>query len=141
MAAIASIADISKKFITVTPGRAGEYEAGVRNPKKDWEQATIASEANFEAGVQKAIQAKSFGKGVKAAGNEKYKKGVIEKGVSRGPVGVQLSQDAYATGFGPFRDIIERVQLPQRYPRRDPRNLARVAAITKALGEAKERMG
>ena len=139
MAAIKSIADISKKFISVTPQRAAEYEDGVKNPKKDWEGATIAAEGNFEAGVQKAVANKSFGKGVKKAGKAKYLKGVVEKGVSRWPVGVALSEDAYAEGFGPFRDIIERVQLPARFARRDPRNLLRVAAISKALGEAKER--
>ena len=139
MAAIKSISDIAKKFIDVTPGRAAQYEEGVANPRRDWERATAAAESNFEAGIQKAVANKSFGKGVKAAGNEKYQKGVKEKGVSRWPVGVSLAADAYAKGFGPFRDVIERTTLPARYPRRDPRNLARVAAIAKALGEAKER--
>lgn len=141
MAKIKSISDISKKFITVTPSRAAEYEQGVANPKVDWEKATIAAESNFEAGIQKAVQNKSFGKGVKSAGTAKYQKGVKEKGVSRWPVGVSLSQNAFEKGFGPFRDVIERTTLPPRYARRDPRNLARVAAIAKALGEAKEQRG
>lgn len=141
MAAIKSISDIAKKFIDVTPGRAAQYEDGVKNPKKDWEQSTLAAESNFEAGVQKAVANKSFGKGVKEAGTQKYKDGVIQKGVSRWPVGVSLAQEAFAKGFGPFRDVIERTTLPPRYARRDPRNLARVAAIAKALGEAKERRG
>jgi len=139
MAAIKSIQEIAKKFIEVTPGRTQQYKEGVENPKKDWENATVAAEANFEAGIQKAVQNKSFGKGVKAAGNGKYQKGVREKGVSRWPVGVSLSGDAYVKGFGPFREVIERTKLPPRFARRDPRNLNRVAAIDKALGEAKER--
>jgi len=141
MAAIKSISDIAKKFIDVTPGRSAQYADGVRNPKKDWQQATEAAEANFEAGVQKAVANKSFGKGVKEAGTAKYQKGVAEKGISRWPVGVSLAQDAFAKGFGPFRDVIERTTLPQRFARRDPRNLLRVAAIAKALGDAKERKG
>jgi len=139
MAAIKSISDISKKFIDVTPGRAAQYEEGVRNPKVDWATATAASEANFEAGIQKAVQNKSFGKGVKEAGSGKYQKGAIEKGVSRWPVGVGMAQEAFAKGFGPYRDTIERVSLPQRYARRDPRNLNRVTAICKALGDLKEK--
>ncbi len=139
MAAIKSIGEIAKKFISVTPQRATEYGEGVKNPKKDWEEATLASEANYEAGLQKSVANKSFGKGVKKAGKGKYLKGVAEKGVSRWPVGVALSEDAYAAGFGPYRDVIERVQLPARFARRDPRNLLRVAAMAKALGEAKER--
>jgi len=139
MAAIKSIADISQKFIDVTPQRGAQYEEGVRNPRRDWAQATMAAEASFEAGISKAVQLKSFGKGVKAAGTQKYKDGVATKGVSRWPVGVSLAKDAFAKGFGPFRDVIERTTLPQRFARRDPRNLLRVAAIAKALGDAKEK--
>ncbi len=139
MAAIKSMSEIAEKFITVTPQRAQQYAEGVENPKKDWEAGTKAAEGNFEAGIQKAVQNKSFGKGVAKAGNAKYKKGVAEKGVARWPVGVALSKDAFAAGFAPFRDVIERVTLPPRGPRRDPRNLLRVAAITTALGQAKER--
>jgi len=140
MANIKSISEIAKKFIDVTPSRAAQYEQGVLNPKVDWATATKAAESNYEAGVTAAIARKRFGKGVAAAGTEKQKKGVVEKGVSRWPVGVSLAEDAFAKGFGPFRDVIERTTLPQRFARRDPRNLLRVAAITKALGEAKEKM-
>ena len=141
MAAIKSIADIGKKFIDVTPQRAKEYGEGVKSPKRDWQQATEAAEENFEQGVQLAITRKAFGKGVKEAGTAKYQAGVAEKGVARWPVGVRLALAAFVKGFGPFRDEIERTTLPARYPRRDPRNLDRVAAIDKALGELKERQG
>ena len=138
MAAIKTIGGITKKFTDVTPGRSAQYEDGIRNPGVDWETATVAAEANFEAGVQKAVANKSFGKGVKEAGTQKQKDGALQKGVARWPVGVSMAGPAYAKGFGPFRDVIERTTLPARYPRRDARNLNRVAAITKALGEAKE---
>ncbi|KKN18857.1 hypothetical protein LCGC14_0951660 [marine sediment metagenome] len=141
MTAIKSIKDIGKKFIDVTPGRAVQYGAGVKNPKKDWEQSTVAAEDNYEAGVTAAITRKAFSAGVKEAGNSKYKKGVEEKGVSRWPVGIRLALAAFVKGYGPYRDEIERTELPQRYPRRDPRNIDRVAAITKALGDLKERRG
>jgi len=141
MAAIKSIADIGKKFIDVTPGRSAQYEEGVKNPKVDWETATAAAEDRFEEGITKAISLKSFGKGVKDAGTAKYKDGVIKKGVARWPAGIRLALAAFVKGYGPYRDEIERTTLPQRYARRDPRNLDRVAAIDKALGELKERQG
>lgn len=139
MAQIKSIAEIRKKFVDVTPQRAAEYAAGVKSPKRDWETATVAAESNFEAGVQKAVANKSFGKGVKKAGTTKYLQGVETKGVNRWPVGVSLAGEAFEKGFAPFRDVIERTNLPPRFARRDPRNLARVASIAKALGEAKEK--
>lgn len=141
MAAIKSIADIGKKFIDVTPQRSAEYAAGVKAPRRDWQQSTEASEDRYEEGVQKAIQLKAFGRGVREAGTAKYQKGVADKGASRWPVGIRLALAAFIKGFGPYRDEIERTTLPQRYARRDPRNIDRVAAIDKALAELKERMG
>jgi hypothetical protein len=139
MAAIKSIADIGKKFIDVTPGRAVQYGEGVKSPKVDWETATAAAEPRFEEGIQKAVQLKSYGRGVKEAGTAKYQEGVRTKGIARWPAGIRLALAAFVKGYGPFRDEIERTTLPQRYARRDPRNLDRVAAIDKALGELKER--
>lgn len=141
MPAIKSIQDIGQKFIDVTPQRAVQYANGCKKPRRDWQQATEAAEDRFEAGVQKAIQLKSFGRGVREAGTAKQQKGVEEKGVARWPVGVRLALSAFVKGFGPYRDEIERTELPQRYARRDPRNLDRVGAICKALGELKERQG
>lgn len=139
MAAIKSIADITAKFVEVTPGRAAQYAEGCAKPKRDWAQATEAAEERFEAGMQSAIQRKAFGKGVKEAGTAKLQEGIKTKGVSRWPVGVRLAGAAFNKGYGPYRDEIERTTLPQRYARRDPRNLDRVAAIDKALGDLKER--
>lgn len=139
MAAIKSMSEIADKFITVTPQRATQYAEGVKSPKKDWEGGALAAEPAFEAGIQKAVQLKAFGKGIKKAGTAKYQKGVAEKGAARWGPGVALAKDAFTAGFSPFHSIIERIQLPQRFARRDPRNLLRVSAITKELGDAKER--
>lgn len=141
MAAIKSIQDIGKKFIDVTPQRSAEYAAGVAKPRKDWEQSTVAAEDAQKEGVLKAIQLGSYVKGVKKAGTSKYQDGVKTKGVSRWPVGIRLALKAFVDGFAPYRDEIERTTLPERYARRDPRNLDRVGVLCKALGELKERQG
>jgi len=138
MAFIRSIEHIANKWATVTPGRTGDYEAGVGNPRRDWGTATAAAESAYEAGVTQAIAKKRFGKGVKAAGTEKWQKGAIEKGTARWGPGVSLAQDLYGRNFAPYRDAIERATLPPRYAKRDPRNLARVKAVVDALIAAKE---
>ncbi len=138
MAFIRSIEQIAKKFATVTPGRTEDYRFGVENPRKDWGTSTAAAESAYEMGVTQAIAKKRFGKGVKAAGTEKWQRGAIEKGTARWGPGVTLAQDLYARNFAPYRDAIERVTLPPRYARRDPRNLDRVKAIVNALIAAKE---
>jgi len=140
MAFIRSIEKIGEKFATVTPTRASEYDFGVRNPRKSWAGATAASESSYEAGVQGAIAKKKFGKGVKAAGDTAWAEGAVQKGTQRWGPGVALARDKYQRGFAPYHAAIERTQLPPRYPRRDPRNLARVEAIDKALSAVKEGM-
>lgn len=138
MAYIRSIDQIAKKFATVTPGRTEDYRMGVENPRKDWATATAASEAAYESGVTQGIAKKRFGKGVKAAGTPAWQEGAVNKGTTRWGPGVTLAQDKYARNFAPYRDAIERVALPPRYARRDPRNLQRVKAIVDGLSAAKE---
>lgn len=138
MAFIRSIEAIAKKWAEVTPGRTGDYEAGVRNPRTPWAPAAAAAEPAYEAGVTQAIAKKKFGKGVKAAGDEKWQRGAVNKGTARWGPGVALAEPEYRSGFAPYRDAIERVTLPPRYARRDPRNLMRVKAVVDALVAAKE---
>lgn len=141
MAAIRSIERISKKWATVTPGRTEDYRSGVESPRADWETATAAAEDSYQAGVTQAIAEKRFGKGVRRAGTEKWQRGALEKGTQRWGPGVAMAEAQYAQGFGPIRDAIERVTLPPRYARRDPRNLLRVKAVVDAMIEAAKRRG
>ena len=138
MAFIRSMEQIARKWASVTPGRTEDYRAGVENPRRDWAQATAAAEGAYDAGVTQAIAKKRFGKGVKAAGTEKWQRGAVEKGTARWGPGVTIAQDIYGRNFAPYRDAIERVTLPARYAKRDPRNLDRVKAIVNALIAAKE---
>jgi len=138
MAFIRSIEHIARKFASVTPGRTEDYRVGVENPRRDWATATKASESAYEMGVTQAIAKKRFGKGVSTAGTEAWQRGAVEKGTARWGPGVTMAQDKYAKNFAPYRDAIERVTLPPRFARRDPRNLARVKAVVDALSAAKE---
>lgn len=139
MAHIRSIDAIASKWATVTPGRTADYEAGVQNPRRDWESATAAAESSWQTGVQQAIADKRFAKGVRAAGTEKWQAATLEKGVARWGPGVAIGESNYARGFAPIRDAIERCQLPPRFARRDPRNLARVKAIVDCIVVAAQR--
>lgn len=139
MAAIRSIEKIAKKWATVTPGRTEDYRAGVESPRRDWETATAGAEDAYQAGVTQAIAEKRFGKGVRAAGSEKWQRNAIDKGTQRWGPGVAMAESQYAAGYGPIRDAIERTTLPPRYARRDPRNLNRVKAIVDAVVEAAKR--
>ena len=137
MAAIASASVIADKWARVTPQRTADYESGVRAPRVDWSAATSAAHEAWKGGVQAAIAAGSFAKGVARAGTAKWQEGAITKGVPRWGQGVSIGRDAYEKGFAPYAEAIKSVTLPPRFARRDPRNLDRVKAIVDALTKKK----
>ena len=133
MAFIRSIDSISKKWAEVTPLRAGDYEAGIRNPRVSWMIATGNAEGAYEDGVRASITRKAFGKGVKLAGDSKWQRKSLTRGVPNWGPGVADAEGDYNAGFAPYREAIAACKLPPRYARRDPRNLARVKAVNDAL--------
>jgi hypothetical protein len=109
------------------------YSDGIDNPKADWATQTKAAEANYEKGVQAAMSAKRFGKGVARAGTAAWQKGAKEKGTLRWAQGISTAKDAYMKGFEPYRAVIAGLNLPPRGPKGDAANYARVAAVGNAL--------
>ena len=135
--AIKSAADIASKWARVTPMRTQDYQEGVENPGKDWKNETKAAEGRYESGVQAAIAKKRFGKGVEEAGTSKWQEKTLEKGTQRWGPGVQGAQSDMAEGFEPYRAVIAGLNLPPKFAKGDPRNIARVTMIAKALHEKK----
>ena len=135
--AIASSSEIAAKWSRVTPMRAPDYEAGVRNPRRDWKNETLAAEARYKEGVTKAAAEGRFGKGIARVGTAKWQRKAIDVGTARFGPGVAAAGPDYEEGFEPYRAVIAAVSPPQRYPAGDDRNLARVAAYSKALHDKK----
>lgn len=139
MAEIKALSAIRDKWTRVTPLRREDYELGIKNPKRDWEQETIAGKGNWKAGVDAAAAKDLFAKGVSLAGTKKWQEKALAVGPARFAEGVYLAGDAYAAGFAPFREAIARVDLGPKFPKRDPRNLERVRKVVDAL--VKEKLG
>lgn len=116
---------------------AGEYQEGVRNPKRSWAAATAAAETQYKAGVQAAMARGAFGKGVRKAGDAAWSKGAIEKGPGRFAEGVAVAEDKYRAGYEPYARILTGLTLPERGAKGDPKNIQRVALVAKALHDAK----
>ena len=110
-----------------------DYRFGVENPKEDWQTATLKQAKAWEDGVRQAITEKRFEGGVKAAGTEKWRKGALEKGAARFADGIRKAVDEYREAMAEVLRVIEGVKLPERGPRGDPKNYARVQAIGDAL--------
>jgi hypothetical protein len=114
-----------------------DYLAGVQAPRRPWAAATVAAAAAQAAGVQAAIAAKSFERGVVAAGDGKWSAKAAGKGALRFAPGVADAQPDYQKGVQPYFDVITNVQLSPRGPKGSPQNLLRVAQIANALHNKK----
>ncbi|KKM89624.1 hypothetical protein LCGC14_1246850 [marine sediment metagenome] len=137
MPPVKSLDKISEKWARVAAVSQPDYVDGIQNPRADWAQQTVAAAANYNSGVQKAIQEKRFEKGVTSAGTSKWQERSLAVGPDRWLQGITLSRNAYETGFAPFRQVIERVVLPPRGPKGDPKNIQRVAVLADALHKEK----
>lgn len=139
MANIKTSAAIAKKWADVTPGRSGDFEAGIKDASVDWAGPTAAAESAYADGVSEALAQKRFGKGVAKAGTEKWRRKTVETGVGRWGSGVRAAQADMQAGFAPYREAIAGVALPPRFSRGDPRNIDRVSTIAKTLHDLKTR--
>ena len=137
MANIKSSAAIASKWATVTPGRSGDFEAGIKDSSVDWAGPTAAAEGAYQDGVTAAVSEKRFGKGVTKAGTAKWRTKTVEVGVSRWGTGVRAAQADMQAGFAPYREAIAGVSLPPRFSRGDPRNIDRVSTVAKTLHDLK----
>lgn len=138
---VKDMATISQKFAARAAVAGPDYERGASNPRRPWAQSAAAAEANYATGVQAAIAKGRFGKGVAKAGDQKFLRGVKEKGVARFPAGVAAATGDYAAGFEPFRAALQSTTLPPRRARRDPSNLQRVNAVVTAMIKCAEAQG
>ena len=137
MANVRSLDFITNKWATRAATAGDVYEAGVRNPKADWQRSAAASQGSWESGVAEAARQKSFSKGVNAAGTQKWQAKTIAKGVQRFGPGVQEAGPDFQQGFEKYRQVIEATNLPPRFAKGDPRNIERVKVMAAALRKAK----
>ena len=141
MANIKDLTKSSDKWMRRAAVAGPDYESGIRNPRRPWAEASLGAEDNYKSGVVAAANAGRYGRGVKAAGNEKWQKNAIAKGPSRFAEGVALAQDAWETGFKPYQDAIRAITLPPRGPKGSPQNLQRVAAMANVLRKGSQARG
>lgn len=137
MPAIRDVGAIAKKWADVTPGRSAQYEQGVKSPKESWAQSAIAAKDAYEAGISDSIARGARESGIQAAGDAKWQRGAVTKGVSRFGPGVRAALQDYSTGFAPYQSVIAGTPLPPRGPKGDPRNYDRARAMGEALHSAK----
>jgi len=88
--------------------------------------------------VDQAHNRGAFKKGAKKAGTKKWQDKALKKGPTRFAEGVYGASSAFAEGYEPYHKHFKGIQLPKKFPRGDPRNIQRCAAVTSAFGRLKE---
>ncbi len=133
MVRIKSASDIADKWSSVTPGRAQFYKSGVEASGVEWEENTADAVDAYNSGVTQAIAEDRFSRGVRAAGNDKWRRKSSDVGAGRFGPGVTAAKDDFQKGFAPYRETISSLQLSSRGARGDPKNYQRVQEIGDAL--------
>jgi hypothetical protein len=129
---------IAQKYSARASAAAGDYKAGVQSAGSDWEAGARAGETNFEQGVQEAIAKKRYGRGIAAAGAQKYVDNATNLGAARYPQGVQQAVPAFTKGITPVLDKLRSLNLPPKGPKRSPQNQQRAAMVAMELGKMKD---
>lgn len=133
MTNIKPLAQSADKWQRRTTASTQDYVTGVQNPRKSWQAAASAGEKNYEQGVTSAISRKSYGKGVKNAGDAAWQKGATTKGPGRFAEGAAGAAGDFSDGYAPYQQAIASLTLPERGPKGSPANLQRVNTVATAL--------
>ena len=125
---VPSTADIAKKWGDVTPGKSTYYENATKNAGGTWEANTTAAKNTFKLAVSAAGIENRFAGGVKGKAG-KFERKVVDVGIGRFGPGVSAAVTDMEDAFGPYRDLLDGMSIPDRGPRGDPGNYAIVQKV------------
>src|SRR5260221_2090756 len=126
---VKDIGAITQKYQTRAAAAAGDYKTGVQAAGADWQAGAAAGEPNYVQGVNEAISKGRYGRGIAAAGAQKYVDNAVNLGSLRYPQGVQQAGPSFTKGMAPVLERIRSLNLPPKGPKRSPQNQARAAMV------------
>lgn len=121
------------KWIARAAVASDDFKAGIENPKTPWESSTLAAVGTFKSAIASPDVPKLFSAGVKKAGDAKWSKMALEKGVGRFSDGIEKSKEYFEGSMGPVLSTIEATTLSKRGPRGSAINYNRSKEIGTAL--------
>lgn len=132
-----SASESASKFVERASAASQDYVSGAQSTTKDQAAAAIAGAGNYAAGVQAAITAKRYEKGLQASGKQGWLKGVTEKGAERFAGGVASGASKYATNSGKYDGARGAATSLPRGPKGSEANYSRSKAVGQALRKQK----
>ena len=130
---VKSVEKTVKKWVDVTPGRSTFYAEETPLAAEAWESETVAAAPAYKTSVAAADIDKRFKGGVKRVGASKFRRKVIDVGVSRYGPGISAAEEDYRTGVDWVLAEIAATEIPSRKPRGDATNYQRVQKLGDAL--------
>lgn len=124
---------VAEKFATRVSASGADYTAGVDNPRVDQKAATVAAVDNYKAAMQKSLADDQFKKGVEGVPEGKWKAKARTIGAQRFPTGAAAAKGDFQKGVGPYLDTLRGLDLPERFPKGDPRNYDRSRKVGDTL--------
>lgn len=106
--AVKSAQTITEKYQRKMAASGPDYENGVKNPSRPWEDSTLKGADRWNVGVQTAIQQGSFQAGVRGKG-DKWTRKTTTVGVQRYAQAAQAAAQEYGAVAQKIVDITSQV--------------------------------
>jgi len=116
-----------------SPNAQAKYKAGVMSPKNPQNASAIAAIPRWQQAVSSTTAAARMAAGLRAAGDQGWQNGAINKGVNHYPDGIRAGGGKFQANVTPFLQAIAGVSLPDKGIRGSSQNYARVQAVGDAL--------
>lgn len=97
-----------------TPLLVENYKFGIANPRRSWQGATKAGEANYKASVTKAAAEGRFGKGVGKVSDSEWQDPALALGADRWSTGVTYNAGKWRRKWEPFYSALSALRLSPR---------------------------
>ena len=132
-----SASQSASKYVERAGAASGDYVEGAQRTNKDQAAAAIAGAKNYELGIQAAITAKRYEKGLGKSGKAGWLKGITEKGANRFGEGVAAGASKYVANSGAYDAARGAAESMPRGPKGSETNFARSKAVGIALRKQK----
>lgn len=139
MAAIKELSDASDKWVRRASVSGPDYVKGITDPRRSWSESAIKADGTYRQAVVQAANQGRFARGIKNAGEDKWKRNALQKGPGRFAEGVAVAKGDWEEGFKPFREAIAALDLPPRGPKGSAQNIQRVTAVAQTLRQLFEK--
>jgi len=125
------------KFGSRASAAGADYIAGVKNPRRPWQQSTIAAKDSYVTGVQDSIARGGFEKGVSSVSDGTWAGKAATKGGRNYPTAVKEATGDWQKGVQPYFSALGSLELGPKGPRGSISNYQRSQQVGEMLNRVR----